>query len=146
MGSLKKYSGLTTKVKAMRSKHLSPSEYELIMECSTLSQVAQILKSRDSYRDILEDTDSGDIHRGTLEYAIKCSGYRDFKKLYMFSSLSQRKYLKLFFLSSEVELIKKSFRNDFSEYMTPKQKSYIGEFMKKYSKVPFDKLNEAVTI
>ncbi len=49
MGSLKKYSGLTTKVKAMRSRLLSASEYELIMECSTVSEVAQILKERDDF-------------------------------------------------------------------------------------------------
>lgn len=146
MGSLKKYSGLTTKVKAMRSRLLSSSEYELIMECGTVSEVAQILKSRDGYRYILEDSDSTDIHRETLEYAIKYSGYRDFTKLYKFSNLSQRKYLKLFFLSYEVELVKKALRSASAEYMTPNQRSYIEEFMNKYSKVPFGKLNEATAI
>lgn len=146
MGSLKKYSGLTTKVKAMRSKLLSSSEYELIMECNTVSEVAEILKSRDGYRNILEDSDSTDIHRETLEYGIMYSGYRDFTKLYKFSNLSQRKYLKLFFLSYEVALIKKSLRKPSTEYMTPRQKTYIEEFMNKYSKVPFGKLNEAETI
>ena len=146
MGSLKKYSGLTTKVKAMRSKLLSSSEYELIMECNTVSEVAEILKSRDGYKNILEDSDSTDIHRETLEYGIMYSGYRDFTKLYKFSNLSQRKYLKLFFLSYEVELIKKSLRKPSTEYMTPRQKSYIEEFMNKYSKVPFSRLNEAETI
>lgn len=145
MGSLKKYSGLTTKVKAMRSKLLSPSEYELIMECSTVSEVAEILKSRNGYRDILEDIDSLDIHRETLEYVIRYSGYSDFTKLYKFSNLEQRKYLKLYFISYEVELIKKSLRRTSEEYMTPQQKKYIGEFMSKYSNVPFDKLNEAET-
>ncbi|MFG6325322.1 MAG: V-type ATPase subunit [Lachnospiraceae bacterium] len=146
MGSLKKYSGLTTKVKAMRSRLLSASEYELIMECSTVSEVAQILKERDDYRYILEDTDSADIHRETLEYAIKYSGYRDFTKLYKFSNLSQRKYLKLFFLSYETELIKKSLRNTSAEYMTQNERSYIEGFINKYSKVPFGRLGEASSI
>lgn len=143
MGSLKKYSGLTAKVKAMRSKLLSASEYDLIMECNTLSEVAEILKSRDGYGSILEDTDSTDIHRETLEYGIMYSGYRDFTKLYKFSNLSQRRYLKLFFLSYEVDLIKKTLRNTSAEYMTTGQKSYIEEFMNKYSDVPFVKLWEA---
>lgn len=146
MGSLKKYSGLTTKIKAMRSKLISAPEYELIMECSTVSEVADILKSRDGYRDILEDADSADIHRETLEYAIRYSGYRDFTKLYKFSNLSQRKYLKLYFLSYETELIKKSLRKTSAEYMTPQQKRYIERFMSKYSEIPFDKLDEAQTI
>lgn len=146
MGSLKKYSGLTTKVKAMRSKLISRSEYELIMECSAVSEVAEILKSREGYSDILEDTDSAGIHRETLEYAIRYSGYRDFTKLYKFSDLSQRKYLKLFFLRYEVELIKKFLRKTSAEYMTLRQKKYIGDFLAKYSDIPFDRLDEAATI
>lgn len=146
MGSLKKYSGLTTKVKAMRSKLISASEYELIMECGTMSEIAEILRNRDGYGHILRDTESGDIHRETLEYAIRYSGFNDFKKLYKFSNLSQRKYLKLYFISYEVELIKRFMRKNSTEYMSQQQKKYLEEFMNKYSDVPFDRISEAESI
>lgn len=146
MGSLKKYSGLTTKVKAMRSKLLTPSEYELIMECDTVSQVAAVLKSREGYGYVLKDTDTSEIHRETLEYAIRYTGFSDFTKLYKFANLSQRKYLKLYFISYEVELIKRFLRKSSEEYMTPQQRIVLDRFIGRYSDVPFDRLGEAETL
>ena len=146
MGSLKKYSGLTTKVKAMRSRLLSEEEYERLMECDTVTEAADSLKSLNGYSRILENTDTGEIHRETLEHAIRYSGYGDFIKLYKFSNLEQRKYLKLHFLSYETEFIKQSMRKSSADYMTPLHKKYISEFVSKFSKVPFEELYNAETI
>lgn len=140
MGSLREYSGLTTKIKAMRSRLISDAEYGELIELETVAQMAEYLKKRGGFEKVLGDADMNDIHRETVEHAIRYSVYNDFQKMYKFANLEQRKYLKLHFMTYEVELIKKAIRKSSTEYMTSEQSRFIKAVFEKYSDVPFEEL------
>lgn len=146
MGGLKEYSGLTTKVKAMRSKLISKEEYLKLIEFETVPEIAEYLKNRGGFGKALQSTDVSEIHRETLEHAIIYSGYSDFEKIYKFANLNQRKYLKLHFVSYETELIKKAIRKSHDEYMTKEQDRLTREIFEKYSDVRFTEVFEAENI
>lgn len=146
MGSLKQYSGLTTKVKAMRSRLISKDEYEKIIDFETVSEIAEYLRNRGGFEKVLENADISNIHRETVEHAIVYSGYNDFEKLYKFAGLEQRRFLKLYFITYEVEMIKKAIRKSSSHYITKEQDEFIKEIFGKYSRVRFEELFKAMNI
>lgn len=146
MGDLKQYSGLTTKVKAMRSKLISKEEYLKLIEFETVPEIAEYLKGRSGFEKALQNTDVSQIHRETLEHAIIYSVYDDFEKIYKFANLNQRKYLKLHFVSYETELIKKAIRKSDDKYMTKEQDKLISSIFDKYSDIKFDDLFRADNI
>lgn len=108
MGSVFRYSGLTTKVRAMRGRLLTKAEYKYMSNMSSVADVISMLKERKSYAEIFEDKDPEFIHRGELEKLMLCSKYIDFEKLYRFANSSQRPYLKLYFIKYEIDIIKKA--------------------------------------
>lgn len=140
MGSLKKYSGLTTKVKAMGSKLIREDEYLKIMEFDTIPEIAEYLRDRGGFEKVLEYEDISEIHRETLEHAIVYSAYNDFEKMYKFANIDQRKYLKLHFVSYEVELIKKAIRKSNDSYITKEQNQILQDIFSKYSAVNFQEV------
>ena len=146
MSGLREYSGITTKVKAMRSKLFTRDEYEHILEMNTVAEMAEYLKSHSGYEKVFENTEIAGIHRETVEHGIMYSIYSDFNKLYRFVGLNQRKYLKLHLMKYEVELIKKAMRKSSTEYISEGQNKFIKEFFAKYSKVNFHELFQAKDI
>lgn len=145
MGSLKQYSGLTTKIKAMRSRLISDEEYEKIIDFETVPEIAEYLKNRAGFKEVLDSVDTASIHRETVEHAIVYSGYRQFDKIYKFASLEQRKYLKIHFMLYEVEMIKRAIRKSNSPYITKEQNQFIEQIFGKYSEINFEELFKAMT-
>ena len=105
MGSVMTYSGIVTKIRAMQSKLLSSEDYENVASMRNVMEVASFLKEHPSYGEFFYEVDESLFHRGNIEKILYQSLYRDYTKLYRFSSLKQRKFLKLYLKSFEVELI-----------------------------------------
>ncbi len=143
MGSLKQYSGLTTKVKAMHSKLISKEEYLKIADFETISEIAEYLKNQGNYDKVLGDADVSSIHRETVEYAIIYSVFNDFDKMYKFANFEQRKYLKLNFIQYEQDLIKRAIRKSNDDYITSEQNRFLEKVYKKYSKINFSEVFKA---
>lgn len=110
MGGLTKYSGLTTKVRAMRGKLLKKQDFDRLSELSSIGEFVDNLKKRENFADIFADVNPEDIHRGNMEKLLTYGVYRDFAKIYRFSNIDQRKFLKLYFIKYEVALIKRAIR------------------------------------
>lgn len=146
MGSIREYSGLTTKIKAMRSKFITGEEYEKLIECDTVSKLAEYLMAREGHKETLSDFDLSDAHRETIEHSLLCAEFVDFSKIYKFANLNQRKCMKLYFVSYEIRLIKKAIRKSSEQYLTAKQLEYIKSVMKKYSDIDFVSLFSATNI
>ena len=49
MGSIFKYSGLTTKVRAMRAKLITKEQYKRLAELSTVAELIEVIKQQGSY-------------------------------------------------------------------------------------------------
>ena len=93
MGSIFKYSGLTTKIRAMRAGLVTRNQYMKMAELGSVSELVDMLKKTKAYEDIFRNIDSAEVHRGDLEKLMICSKYRDFEKMYRFANVEQRRYI-----------------------------------------------------
>ena len=87
MGSLLTYSGLTTKVKAMKSRLLKESQYRELASFHSVPQAVDYLDTLPAYRPFLSGKGEKAIHRGKIEELLLQSKYPDFYKLYRFCNL-----------------------------------------------------------
>lgn len=145
MGSLLQYGGLTTKIRAMKGQLITTEEFKRLAELSSVSEFVDNLKKRKSYQDIFEDVEASDIHRGNLEKLLMYDIYRDFSKMYRFSNLNQRKFLKLYFIKYEVGMIKRAIRGlnfDASQSYYDRAEVIFTE----YSEIDISKVYDATTI
>jgi len=88
--SLFRYSGLTTKVRAMSGALLSKEDFDQISTLGNVPEVVAWLKKKPSYGKVLGNENENTMHRGQAEGRIKRSFYADFSKLYRFSNMEQR--------------------------------------------------------
>lgn len=145
MANLKEYSGLTTKIRAMRGQLIKKEEYIKLAELSTISEFVEHLKKYKGYQDIFEGVNTEQIHRGTLEKIMSYSVYKDFSKIYKFSNINQRKFLKLYFIKYEISVIKRAIRSvGTGEKFTGTDKAY--DIFCNYSDIDISSINSAKTI
>jgi len=108
--SLFRYSGLSTKVKAMRGRLLSQEQFREMSDLHSVPEVLSYLKKIPSYEKALGDRDETHLHRGAAEALVKQSLYYDFGKLYRFADLEQRVFLDDYFMRYEVIFLKNVLR------------------------------------
>ena len=140
MGNLLTYSGMVTKIHAMRAKLLKPQQFEEIAGLHNVTEVVSYLKELPAYADFLADIDETKLHRGDIEKILIQSLYRDYSKLYRFSSLEQRKFLKLYLKRYEINLINYCFRIVINHYEEPFDLNYKRPFFDQYSQISIEKL------
>lgn len=104
--SLFRYSGLTTKVRAMSGKLLTRQDFDQISNLQSVPEVIGWLKKKPSYAAVLGNENENDLHRGQAEGMIRRSFYADFSKLYRFSNLEQRAFLDAYFQRYEIICLK----------------------------------------
>ena len=89
MGSIFKYSGLTTKVRAMRGRLIKQEQYEKIAGLKTVSEMIELLKNTKGYGEVFKGIVAEDMHRGNMEKLMLCSKYEDYEKIYRFANMEQ---------------------------------------------------------
>lgn len=146
MGSLLKFSGIVTKVRAMQSHLLTPENFEEISNLSNVTEVVSYLKQTPSYGKLFENVDENTLHRGDVEKLLTQSLYNDYSRLYLFSGLEIRDFLKLYLKRYEVDLINYCSRIIFNHYQEPFDLNYKKDFFDKYSQISIDKLMTARTM
>ena len=102
--SLFRYSGLTTKVRAMSGALLSKEDFDQISTLGNVPEVVAWLKKKPSYGKVLGNENENTMHRGQAEGRIKRSFYADFSKLYRFSNMEQRNFLDTYFRLSLIHI------------------------------------------
>lgn len=106
MSGILTYSGITTKVRAMKGKLIQPEEYATLASMGSVGEAVSYLKQFPAYADVFQDCDEQQIHRREIESLLTNSLYHDFSKLYHFANLEQRKFLDLYFMHYEITLLK----------------------------------------
>ncbi|MFV0528253.1 MAG: V0D/AC39 family V-type ATPase subunit [Lachnospiraceae bacterium] len=147
MGNVIAYSGLSTKVKAMTSKFIDETDFQEIVQMTSVPQVVSYLKKTSGYQNSLASVDETTLHRGDIERLLKKTIFNDFSKLYHFSNLEQRKFLRLYFKRYEILFIKSCMRVTFSqdnEYIDDFS-PYI-EFFHHHTKLDIERLPQSKTI
>lgn len=146
MNSLLAYSGLVTKVRAMKSRLLTEEEFEEIQNLHSVSEVVSYLSVHPGYAHLFESVDIAMIHRGNLEKILTLSRYRDFSKLYHFATIKQRKFLRLFFLKYEVGMLKTVLRQIYERQSVSIDFSILGPYFEQYSSISLTALSEATSV
>ncbi|MEG0354104.1 MAG: V-type ATPase subunit [Lachnospiraceae bacterium] len=140
MGNLLAYSGIVTKVRAMSAQLLTEKNYQELSELSTIPEIVSYLKHFPPYNETFQILSEDQLHRGNIEKVFIQSLYNDYTKLYRFSGIAHRKYLKLYMKRYEVDLINYCFRIILNHYEEPFDLNYKKPFFDKYSQISIDKL------
>lgn len=144
--SLLTYSGITTKVRAMESRLLTDGQFQDMAALEDVQSAVDYLKQQPAYAVIFADLDDSMLHRGYIEQLLAQSEYRDFTKLYRFASLSQRRFLDLYFKHYEIEIIKRILRHVMNHQAADLDLSMFQEFFDKHSAIDLVSLTEAESL
>ena len=146
MRDVMRYSGIVTKVAAMRAKLLKPQDYERLASMNTVTDIIEYLKQTKSYGKFINQMDESLYHRGNIEKVLIQSLYDDYTRLYRFSYMQQKEFLKIFMKRYEVDLIRYCLRIVFNHSNVPFDLNYKKPFFDKYSKIRIDQLVTARNI
>lgn len=139
------YSGMTTKIRAMKKKLLSPEQYEEITHFTTVAELISFLQTIPSYSGVLAGMDPALAHRGEVESKMNFSTYSDFSKIYHFAGNSQKRYLEFYFMQYEISILKACMRN-IMDSRTEVDPVLTDKHFKRHTKIDIDKLTASVTI
>lgn len=147
MGNTFTYSGLNTKIHGMKSKLISDHEYMEISGLPSVPDVMHYLQDHPGYADLFpESTDDSFLHRHNLEQILTLSSYKNFAKIYTFSTMQQRKFLDLYFMHFETRLIKQLLRKLFNHRPLAVNTALLKPYFERFSDIPLDKAEKAENI
>ena len=146
MRDVMRYSGIVTKVAAMRAKLLKPQDYEQLASMDTVTDIIEYLKQTKSYGKFITQMDESLYHRGNIEKVLIQSLYDDYTRLYRFADMQQKDFLKIFMKRYEVDLVRYCLRIVFNHSNVPFDLNYKKPFFDKYSKIRIDQLVTAKNI
>ena len=146
MRDVMRYSGIVTKVAAMRAKLLKPQDYEQLASMDTVTDIIEYLKQTKSYGKFITQMDESLYHRGNIEKVLIQSLYDDYTRLYCFADMQQKDFLKIFMKRYEVDLVRYCLRIVFNHSNVPFDLNYKKPFFDKYSKIRIDQLVTAKNI
>ncbi len=140
MGNLLEYSGISTKIRAMKARLLKAQQFVEIANLRSVPEIAEYLRKNTAYADALETLTEDQIHRGNIEKVLTQSLYHDYTKLYRFCGQKQRRFMKLVMKSYEVDLIDYCMTIVINRYKKPFDLNYKREFFDRYSQISIEKL------
>lgn len=143
MRDLLKYSGLVTKVRAMQSNMLNIKDYEQMAHMKEVKDVALYLKQCAAYSQSLSDIDENNIHRGDIENKIIYSMYKDYEKIYRFTSDKDRNFLNTYFIYFEIEILKSLLRTVFDSRQINYNLKDFEKFFNEHSVINIEKLSKS---
>lgn len=146
MGSLIAYSGIAAKVKAMERWRISEEQFQEMAALETVADAVQYLRSFLPYREIFEQVEDKDLHRGNIEQHLNLSQYRDFAKLYKFANIKQRRFLDLYFMHYEITILKTCLRNAAGHREQRQDLSMFREFFERHSALDLMTLSQSRTL
>lgn len=144
-GRLTTYSGMTTKIRAMKKGLISPEQYEEITRITSVSDLINYLQTFPAYSEVLSNMDAGQAHRGEVEGRMTFSTYRDFSKIYHFAGNSQKRYLEFYFMKYEIATLKACMRN-IMDCRADTIPILVDKHFKRHSKLNIDHLIASHTV
>ncbi|MDK2801882.1 MAG: V-type ATPase subunit [Oscillospiraceae bacterium] len=97
-----------TKIKSIHSNRLKTSDYNSLLEKSSVSEVALYLKENTSYKLILENEDCNNIHRTQLESILTRDLFNKYSKIYKYNKLDKHSFFYNIIIRAEIDQILKS--------------------------------------
>ena len=106
-----KYEAVVAKCGCLYGRLLSMSDYENLLKCRDISDLAFYLRDNTAYGEFLDAPNLGKFNRNKLEYFIKKSMLADYFKIYKFTSGNQRRFIGLLMAKYEFEYILRVWRD-----------------------------------
>lgn len=144
--NLFKYSGISTKIKAMESRLITKESLVNLASMQTTSDFVSFLKKHPSYRPLFSHFDERELHRGKIEAILINSSYTDYAKIYRFSNTEQRSFLNIYFIRFEIDIIKACLRNLFDNEPSPYDLSVFKSFFQTHSELQLELLIQSKTL
>lgn len=146
MGTLMSYSGIVTKIRAMQAELLTDQDFVDIVNLRTVPDAITYLKEKPAYSEFMNQMDISLYHRRHAEKVLIQSLYDDYTRIFRFSGLEVKKFLKLYLKRYEIELINYCLRIVINHYDRPFDLDYKKEFFDNYSQLSIEKLITSRTI
>lgn len=108
------YSAVSAKLKGMYGRALTMHDYEEMLSRHTVREICAYLKQNTGYAQVLADYSEESAHRGELETRLRCAVFDEFERLCTFMNQKQRKFLKLWDMQWEIDVIKQALRYIFN--------------------------------
>ncbi|MDD2960003.1 MAG: V-type ATPase subunit [Lachnospiraceae bacterium] len=146
MGELLAYSGVTTKLRAIDSRLFTIEEYLELAAAKNVAEGVNIIRQHSGYQMVFSKYEGQELHRGQIENILNHTIGIDFQKIYRFSSVSQRRFLDMYFEKYEISVLKRCLRMIFDHRDASVDLSYFQEFFSQHSKLKPDLLSECKTV
>lgn len=101
-----KYGALSGKSRAMYGKLLNRYDYDALMQKKNIGEVFSYLKHNTRYSEILSEIDESNVHRVSLENALKKDIMRDYSKLFKCTGGQLKEFINIHYRKVEIESIK----------------------------------------
>ena len=144
-GRLIAYSGMTTKIRAMKKELITEEQYNEIENITTVPDLMNYLQTFPSYSGVLANIDAADAHRGEIEGKMTFSTYYDFSKIFHFAGSAQRHYLEFYFMKYEIATLKACMRN-IMDSRSDTIPVLVNKHFKRHSKLNIDNLISSLTM
>lgn len=146
MNSLLNYSGIITKVKAMKSHFISRADFERIANLESISDFITYLKNHEGYNSVFQNLDEHLLHRGQIEGVFINALYMDFSSIYGFANMEQRNSLDLIFFQYEVTVLKTCIQLVYNKDSNKYNLSTFHDFFQNHSKINISALAASQTM
>ena len=145
LSELMRYSGIVSKLKAKERGRLQIEDYKLMAHMESVSEVILYLKEHSSFSRYFENVGEKDIHRGQVEKLLLRALRDDFCRLYRFVAGKERKFLDIFMVYFELEIMKQILYQIFGGEPEEFEPIVVDEFFERHTEVPFGRLALATT-
>ncbi len=144
-GSLRSYSGITTKSKAKQGKLFKEEDYEELISQKSVKDFVLYLKSNSAYHSYFDSFNENIVHRGQIEKILREALYESYQSLYRFADRKQRKQMGLIYSHYEMTMLSECLRKLYSNSIDIDYKTYIN-ILNGHISIPMEKLVEAKSI
>ena len=110
---------------------------------SLFRSAVEYLKSSPAYRDVFSGVENEELHRSKIEELLWHSLYGDFSRLFRFANGTQRKFLDLYFLHFEIDVMKRCLRDAVSGKRSDLNFKSFEPFFRKHSHLDFTALTDS---
>lgn len=146
MFSFVNYSGLSAKIHSMDAKLLKNEDYQRLSSCRTVPEALNALKALGNYKEVFEPVEGTELHRKQIESLLTFALYDDFRKLYRFSGSEQKRFMDLYFLRYEGNILKSVLQSAFVGRSPNLDLSLFQDFFEKHSNLNLENLSACRSI
>lgn len=135
---------ILVKSRAKYGKRLTERDYEELLSCKSVGDIAVYLRNSTHYNVTLEGIKEAAVHRGNLEQLLRSKIFADFAELCKFESSIGEHYFEYLMMKNEIDRLLVFLRYFISGH-GEKYLSVLPDFFSRHSKIDFAAITESKT-